>query len=379
MAIVGVTHEKDGRAKLSRTVTTKVAIGLPPTGNSNFPQRLDHFVFLKKIQVQKEIKWVTDEELTKHYGQNPREFWVVFLDDDPDQVFRTEYAAFVKRGRWCCGDGVQAQRRNLGPDGTSWGPLEIYKGPCAENGCREFEAGKCAPSGDLYFMLADFPTLGTVCRIHTSSYQSVRQIYSALQELHRVTGGRLMGVRAKLFVAPDKNLYEDNQGKTVTGIKWVLGLQLAAKDLADFSSKMLETAKTFQQIKGQLNGQVLEIVEDEEERGAELVAEFYPDAKEQPPAEDPEKQLRAECDQLMERHGVNKATREQKLEQWRGRMGEALERLKAQDRARQQQNSTVITNSPPPPASEPPLQETPSVAPAVSSQRSSKPNGKWSF
>jgi hypothetical protein len=350
MPIIGLTHDNDGTPRLSRTVTVKVAIGLAPTDNEKYPKRLDHFVLLKKQMNGKEIQWVPDPELNEFYqkqnnGKPPREIWVTFLDDDPDKVFRTEYAAYVRRGKWCCGDGETARRRDLGPDGTRWGELKIFNGPCANHGCPEIDSGACAPSADLYFMLNDFPTLGTICRIHTGSYQSIRQIYSALQDLHRITGGRLMGVRAKLFVAPDKNVYEAN-GKTQSGTKWVLGLELAASDLPKLAEKMIETAKVFQQIKGQLGGQVLSIEEEDSERGEELASEFYPKVEGQiiqseVVEADSEEALRAEADRLMELDGWNRAQREAKLSQYKGRMAEFLAKVKAYPR---QQSCTANTS-----------------------------------
>lgn len=351
MPIIGVTHDRDGKARISRSVTTKVAIGLAPTGNSNFPKRLDHFALLKKVQVgTSEIRWEIDQDLTRHYGDNCREIWIVFLDDEIDSVFRTEYAAYVKRGKWCAGDGNSAQRRDLGRDGKQWSEMKPYKGPCAEGGCPnlhdEKNAMPCAPSGDLYFMLADFPTLGSICRIHTSSYQSIRQIYSALQDLRRITGGRLMGVTAKLFVHPDKNVYEQG-GATKTGTKWVLGLELRAADMAGMQTKMLETARVFNQIKGELSGQVLDI-EDDEERGPEIAAEFYPAASVRPAESgvvlsDPEQKLREEAIERMTAAGLNTAQRQAKLGQYQGRLPELIDNIK---RTTGGANAQVSTASP---------------------------------
>ena len=74
--------------------------------------------------------------------------------------------------------------------------LAVSPGPQCGNGCPELAAGLCKPSGDLRFVLADFPRLGSVCRIHTSSYRSIRQIHSALEEIQTFTGGRLAGITA---------------------------------------------------------------------------------------------------------------------------------------------------------------------------------------
>jgi len=72
------------------------------------------------------------------------------------------------------------------------------------NGCPELANGQRKPGGDLRFVLADFPRLGSVCRIHTCSYRSNRQIHSALQEIQPFTGGWLAGITAKLTVRPEE-------------------------------------------------------------------------------------------------------------------------------------------------------------------------------
>jgi hypothetical protein len=65
----------------------------------------------------------------------------------------------------------------------------------------------------LRFVLADFPRLGSVCRIHTSSYRPIRQIHSALQEIQTFTGGRLAGITGKLVVRPGEVAYFDRKEK----------------------------------------------------------------------------------------------------------------------------------------------------------------------
>ena len=272
MPIVGLTHEKDGSPRIHRTVNCKVAIGLAPDEDHNYPRKLDHFAFLKLDDSG--LKWVIDEQKQDHFGDDCASFWIVLIDDDPDVLFRTELAAYVQTQCWCRGDGERALRREM-VDGKHQGDFKIWTGPCANNGCPEIDS-KCKPSGDLYFMMADYPTLGTVCRIHTSSYQSIRQISSALRDLQAVTGGRLMGVRCKLFVMPAKATYtQGNQKKTAT--KWVLGLELAAKDVPELMATMASTAVMFQGLQKQLSGRVLEVVEEDDERSRELKPEFYPD------------------------------------------------------------------------------------------------------
>jgi hypothetical protein len=43
-------------------------------------------------------------------------------------------------------------------------------------------------SGDLYFMLEKFPKRGAVCRLHISSYRSVRNLSNGLMQIRRFHG-----------------------------------------------------------------------------------------------------------------------------------------------------------------------------------------------
>ncbi|MGD0010984.1 MAG: hypothetical protein ABSE93_20895 [Terriglobia bacterium] len=100
------------------------------------------------------------------------------------------------------------------------------------SGCPELANGQCKPSGDLRFVLADFPRLGSVCRIHTCSYRSIRQIRSALQEIQTFTGGRLAGITAKLTVRPEEATYFDRKEKRKkTSSIWALSLEVEGDDM----------------------------------------------------------------------------------------------------------------------------------------------------
>ncbi len=282
MPIIGLTHDKDGNQVLRRSITSKIAIGMPPDSKSKFPQRLDHFVFqrkaLGKVDGKSTVAWELDTEKMQHYGPECREVWIVFLDDDPEQVFRTEYALWTRTHCACRGDGERATRKTPEhPDGQPWTP-------CANSGkCPQMEDGLCKPSGDLYFMLADFPTLGTISKLHTSSYQSIREISTALADLRMVTGGRLMGVKARLFVRPEKNVYRDKGGALMSSTKQVLGLELAARDLLQLTTSLTDTALLFDKVKLRLGARSVVIDEDEEEAIAGTInAEFYPGDKHRP-------------------------------------------------------------------------------------------------
>jgi hypothetical protein len=270
--IIGVTHDQDGRVVQRLSVSTKVSIGLPPNGDRNHPTKLDHFVFLRKKKSANRVGWEVDPELTEHYGEECRELHIMLIDDDIENVFPSSYAWWTATERKCWGDGSTATRRTAEkPSGEPW--------TTCGSGCPELANGQCKPSGDLRFVLADFPRLGSVCRIHTCSYRSIRQIHSALQEIQTFTGGRLAGITAKLTVRPEEATYFDRKEKRKkTSSIWALSLEVEGDDMQKLIANLTENARLFAETRKLLgsNGKVLEVVEDEQEQAPEVAAEFYP-------------------------------------------------------------------------------------------------------
>jgi hypothetical protein len=270
--IIGVTHDQDGRVVQRLSVSTKVSIGLPPNGDRNHPTKLDHFVFLRKKKSANRVEWEADPELTRHYGEQCRELHIMLIDDDIENVFPSSYAWWTATERKCWGDGTSATRRTAEkPGGQPW--------TTCGSGCAELSSGQCKPSGDLRFVLADFPRLGSVCRIHTCSYQSIRQIHSALQEIQTFTGGRLAGITAKLTVHPEEATYFDRKEKRKkTSSIWALSLEVEGDDMRKLIANLIENARLFAETRRLLGsgGKALEVVEDEQEQPPEVAAEFYP-------------------------------------------------------------------------------------------------------
>jgi hypothetical protein len=270
--IVGVTHDQDGRVIQRLSVSTKVSIGLPPNGDCNHPTKLDHFVFLRKKKSANRVGWEVDPELTEHYGEECRELHIMLIDDDIENVFPSSYAWWTATERKCWGDGTSATRRTAEkPAGQPW--------HTCGSGCPELTAGQCKPGGDLRFVLADFPRLGSVCRIHTCSYRSIRQIHSALQEIQSFTGGRLAGITAKLTVRPEEATYFDRKEKRKkTSSIWALSLEVEGDDMRKLIANLTENARLFAETRKLLgsSGKVFEVVEDEQEQAPEVAAEFYP-------------------------------------------------------------------------------------------------------
>ncbi len=298
MPILGVTHDQAGNPRQSLSVAVKVAIGLgpDPEAGRKAPKKLDHFVFLRKAGA--DLEWKPDEKLTIHYHNQckgmPREIGVILLSDDQENVFRTQYAWWTATQRKCWSEMVdltgrvdrgvgknlkgfrmQATRRTeKHPEGELWAPPN-HCGP----GCPDLERGDCKPSGDLYFVLADFPMLGEVCRLHTSGYGSVRQLSSSIEQVRRLTGGRLTGMRLMLRVRPEKVSYQGKDNKRHRTTVFVLSLGVSQDDMRKLLAGMTEYAQMFESTRRLLGGQPpieYEVEETEQERAPEIAAEFHP-------------------------------------------------------------------------------------------------------
>lgn len=267
MPIIGLTINEHGEPIQRLAVATKVSIGevKRAANGKTYPSTLDHFAFLQK---SKELGWETDTELTEHYGNECRAFWVFFMNDDIEQVFKTNLAWWSQTERKCWGDGKDAIRRTeKHPEGEPWHP-------CGST-CPQFDK-ECAPSGDLYFRLVDFPRVGATCRIHTSGKRSVQQIYSALMELQTLTGGRLVGVRAKLVVRPEKTSYfDEKEKKKKPTVIYALNLEHDRKEsMEQLISNMTETSRLFERTQKLLGRAHVEVDEPEDELAREISQEF---------------------------------------------------------------------------------------------------------
>jgi len=274
--IVGSNISADGAILQRLPVKTKLAIGLAPSGARNYPERLDHFLFLKRGPDKG--SWVPDEILMKHYAPECkhelaescpkccREVKILFMDDDLESsVFPNQLAWWSKSGKKCWGDGVQATRRTeeFPIAGQSWTP-------CRNAGCPDWERGDCAASGDLRFLLADFPTLGSICRIHTSSLRSVENLYSALNMIQTFTGGRLAGVTVPMRVTMEATSYLA-EGKRKSTVVPILSIQTGVNELID---NIKATAAIWDSARKAFGKRVLTIEDDEESRAAEIPPEF---------------------------------------------------------------------------------------------------------
>ena len=305
MGILGLTHDENGAALEKLPVTIKVAIGEgPEPGNGNsHPRRLDHFVFKRKTLRGQDVVWEPAPDISKAHGEKPTQLGIIFLNDDPREVFRTEYALWAPSGCKCRGELVQianggglryemraARRTQKHPEGEDWpGSYKYVDGPkkgqpvepCGD-GCPDLERGDCKPSGDLYFILEKFPTFGAICRLHTSSYRSIRNLSNGLMQIRRLNGGSLSGIKAILKASPEKISYSDHDGMRHTSVAYILSLEIGGTDLRTLVANMTEPARLLTEGRPgiELSRGVQYVVhESEGERAKELAGEFYPNSE----------------------------------------------------------------------------------------------------
>jgi hypothetical protein len=300
MGILGLTHDENGAAFEKLPVTIKVAIGEgPEPGKENgHPRRLDHFVFKRKTVREQDVVWEPAPDIAEVHGEKPTELAVIFLNDEPREVFRTQYALWTQTACKCHGELVQisdadgtryemqaTRRTPKHPEGEAWpGKYKYTDGPnkgqpvepCGE-GCPDLERGDCRPSGDLYFILERFPRLGAICRIHTSSYRSIRNLSNGLMQIRRLNGGRLAGVKATLKATPERVSYRDRSGVNHISIVFILSLEVGGPDLRSLLASMEEPAKLFQQSCSASPSRTQYVIREAEvERAPEIAGEFYP-------------------------------------------------------------------------------------------------------
>ncbi|HKT24890.1 MAG TPA: hypothetical protein VJR04_09810 [Terriglobales bacterium] len=302
MGILGLTHDDTGTALETLPVTIKVAIGEgPEPGTENgHPRKLDHFVFKRKTLLGQDVVWVSAPEVSEAHGDKPTELGVIFLNDDPREVLRTEYALWTPGGCKCRGELVQIEngsgtrfemqairRTQKHPEGEAWPGNYKYidgskKGQPVEScgeGCPDLERGDCRPSGDLYFMLEKFPVFGTICRLHTSSYRSVRNLSTGLMQIRRLNGGRLTGVKAILKASPERVSYVDRDGTRHTAVAYILSFEIGARDLRTLVANMTEPVRLLAGGHAVFElppGSQYVATETDAERAGEIASEFYP-------------------------------------------------------------------------------------------------------
>jgi hypothetical protein len=146
--------------------------------------KFDYFL-ITTLEKGKDDNFKKDDAAMKDLPENPRSLPVELLYDSIDLNFPTCYSIFNQDGIFCRGDGETAERQGK----------EIV---CDRDTCKYAKKNTCKVGGILSCRLPHLKTLGGVYKFRTHSWNSVKNIVSALQYLQTLTGGILAGLPLEL-------------------------------------------------------------------------------------------------------------------------------------------------------------------------------------
>jgi hypothetical protein len=216
-----------------------------------YPRKVPYFTFLR---MGADGNYVHDFDAIEQHGPTPTEIDIVFLDNDPlDSAFQMFTAAELK----CEGNGLDARRRlsmaatpeeqelaaQAGARGEKFFP--IING-CYARGCPYPREGKCKPHGRLLFQLLDRPRIGGACSFDTTSYRSIPQLSSGLEQIRTVTGrgnpdaGHVAGIPTKLVLRPYKVTHD---GKTST--QYGVSLEVRASTAVELINTVMKHSEEY--------------------------------------------------------------------------------------------------------------------------------------
>jgi hypothetical protein len=236
------------------------AKALPNAPTCKYPRKLPYFSFTRPAMVDGAEVFVPDFEAIEAHGPTPTEIDVVMLDDEPfDGAFQMWSSSELR----CKGDGVHAMRvvklattdeqralAKLAEDaGLRTYPIE---NGCATCGCPfalatmrngKEQPAECKPGADLKFQLAFSLRVGGVAYFHTSGRRSIQQLFSALQRIKSLTGGRLVGIPLKMVLRPYRT---NHNGQAAT--QYGVSLEFRAASVAALREKILANVFAFREV-----------------------------------------------------------------------------------------------------------------------------------
>lgn len=268
----------------------------------NYPRKLGFFTFTRPtLQEDGTELFEPDWTAIETHGVMPTEIDVVFLDDNP---FSGAYQMWSASELKCKGDGVNALRvlsmaatseeKSLAEQAKREGDryFPIVDG-CWTRGCpysKETvdERGRtlpsaCHPGGDLKFQLAQNIRVGGTAFFHTSGMRSISHIFSSLERIKTLTGGRLVGIPLKMVLRPYKTKH-NGQPATQYGVS----LEFRAEDIESLRKNLIEQAFKFRQMAAVTPSSPRRLLEASSEPAFEededspvsaqaMTDEFYPD------------------------------------------------------------------------------------------------------
>ncbi len=163
------------------------------TQGYRIPQKWDHFKIGSMLK-DENGEVIIDEELTNLIGVNCKEIGISLCFDDPRLNIPHFYAAFTASKLQCRGNGKKAYRRN--------GEDELEEIICDRKNCQLAKDKKCKPYAKLSVILEGANRVGGVFVLRTTSFNSIRNLKSAMAFISNTTGGILAGLHLKLRLMP---------------------------------------------------------------------------------------------------------------------------------------------------------------------------------
>lgn len=254
---------------------------------SNRPQKIPFFTFTRRTLVEINGKpeeiFEPDFAAIEAHGDTPREIDVVFMGDNP---LSGEYQAWSATELKCHGDGLNALRLvQLGNDKwPGWKEAVDAKekyfpvSECYTSGLCPYaqEGGKdklaCKPSATLTFQLANSIRLGATAYFTTTSFRSVRQLFSSLgiiQSIAERAGASIANTPLKLVLAPFRTNHNG-----IAATQYGVSLELRTQDVQKLRALLAEAAW-----KPSPPRMIAATEEITDISAAEMTAEFHPDAE----------------------------------------------------------------------------------------------------
>ncbi len=190
----------------------------------------------------------------KHPGP-PTEIDIVFLDDSP---FTGGYQMWSASELRCFGDGENALRvlslattpeekelakqaaaegkKHFPVIGGCWTCNCVYKNEGTDGRGRPTPA-PCKPGADIKFQLSRNIRVGVTAFFHTSSFKSIVQIFSSIERIKELTGGRIAMIPLKLVIRSHKT---NHNGQAA--VHQNVSIEFRAEDMESVRKNLIEQA-----------------------------------------------------------------------------------------------------------------------------------------
>ena len=247
------------------------------------PVKYDHFVITTNFR-DANGDFTPDREIMKKIasmtGQDPQKLTrlpVVLLFDDPTMNFFVRYSCYKGNSPWCVGDGQKALRQMNGA------PQQV---PCpCERSAPNYQGNeRCKVYGRLAVVLRGVERLGGCWMFRTTSWNTCKNILSAMHLFRQITGGILAGIPLEMTINPKTVITPEGKQQTV----WVVNLEFPGtwEQLAEHGlrihRKRLEYRIKAEMLEDQVRRQLAALpgLPEDEEGGVtpeDIQEEFYPE------------------------------------------------------------------------------------------------------